>query len=495
MKKLRCLPKLFLALCVVAIFAQTRVYADPLTTICTSDSHTVTGTIARPSHGSYDVYVKLGTPGQRAEVTGYYMYDSDPSCKGLGTVTASADSWTQLGSYDNTSSETVLFQLASSALTDLSAVNRPQLLLLPHTSAPCVPDKTCQTTIDGMSASLVPDGISTETNSLNVLVASDLGSSNVTKVEYYADNELLYTTQKVEPFNTESLPFSSHKLYTVVYYDTHQKAVIETAAPEGHMDNPVALFMRTLGKYRVALVLLSVTSGIVLIILLVRNIFYWVGRHRAWKIAHGLAATKDTPQTMTPALERQIESTSRVKKTIKIIQIISVIFGSAVLIVVVLTMYVIQINTVNGHSMDTAFRDRQSVFVYKFGVTLAQVNNRSLQPTRGQVVIVRPNFGTDTMTDSSEDGTIIKRVIGLPGDRIVLKNGSFTIYNTQHPEGFDPSKNTSWARHIQPDTTGISLDITLGVNETFICGDNRPISIDSRYNGPVNTRQIIGIVL
>ncbi|HMR73413.1 MAG TPA: S26 family signal peptidase [Candidatus Saccharibacteria bacterium] len=39
------------------------------------------------------------------------------------------------------------------------------------------------------------------------------------------------------------------------------------------------------------------------------------------------------------------------------------------------------------------------------------------------------------------------------------------------------------------------ITITLAENEIFLVGDNRPVSIDSRFNGPVNTTQLIGVAI
>jgi signal peptidase I len=87
---------------------------------------------------------------------------------------------------------------------------------------------------------------------------------------------------------------------------------------------------------------------------------------------------------------------------------------------------------------------------------------------------------------------LVKRVIGLPGDHIVIKNGSIDIFNKQHPNGFDPDTTLAYGKaHPLPYTSG-DIDITLGKDQIYVCGDNRTDSLDSRIFGPVNVNQIIG---
>jgi signal peptidase I len=90
---------------------------------------------------------------------------------------------------------------------------------------------------------------------------------------------------------------------------------------------------------------------------------------------------------------------------------------------------------------------------------------------------------------------LIKRVIGLPGDRVVVSNGVYTIYNKQHPKGFDPDYTLSYFKGTTVPVTSGNIDITLGPDQLFVSGDNRPDSLDSRSFGPINANQVIGQLL
>jgi signal peptidase I len=80
--------------------------------------------------------------------------------------------------------------------------------------------------------------------------------------------------------------------------------------------------------------------------------------------------------------------------------------------------------------------------------------------------------------------------MALPGERVVVNNNVVTVYNKEHPNGFQPDKTLPYGKVI-PDTTG-NIDITLGKNQIFVCGDNRSNSLDSRSFGPVDLKNVVG---
>jgi signal peptidase I len=123
--------------------------------------------------------------------------------------------------------------------------------------------------------------------------------------------------------------------------------------------------------------------------------------------------------------------------------------------------------------------------------TWARITGHDYIPKRGDIVI----FSESGLSQFGQEDTkqLIKRVIGLPGDRIVVSGGVYTIYNKQHPNGFDPDKTLSYFNYGKdmPVTSG-DIDVTLGADQLFVSGDNRPDSLDSRAFGPIDANQIIG---
>ncbi len=128
---------------------------------------------------------------------------------------------------------------------------------------------------------------------------------------------------------------------------------------------------------------------------------------------------------------------------------------------------------VKGASMEPNFYDREYLII-------DELSYRLHQPKRGEVVVFRyPNNPKEYF---------LKRIIGLPGERIKLSEGVITVYNDEHPEGFAVKEN-----YIPSDVTTEGEKImSLSKNQYFVMGDNRPNSFDSRRFGPVDENLIVG---
>ncbi len=165
----------------------------------------------------------------------------------------------------------------------------------------------------------------------------------------------------------------------------------------------------------------------------------------------------------------------------------------APILAILLTVFVFQSYQVDGPSMQNTLHNNDRLIVWKLPRTWARITGHQYVPKRGDIVIVnQPDL---TACGQSEGKQIVKRVIGLPGDHVVYKNGKYTVYNAAHPNGFDPdtalpygSENTA----LLGDPRGLHVDVTLSKTQLFISGDHRADSCDSRYFGPIETDQIIG---
>lgn len=161
------------------------------------------------------------------------------------------------------------------------------------------------------------------------------------------------------------------------------------------------------------------------------------------------------------------------------------LFVSALLIVISAKAFVIQPYVVDGQSMETTLQNNDRLLVDKLPVTFAHISRHAYIPRRGDIII----FNQADLPGFIGTKQLIKRVIGLPGDRVVVDNGSITIYNSAHPEGFTPDRSGKYtAAAITPG----NIDLTIGSGQLFVCGDNRPNSEDSRAFGPINSSQIVG---
>ncbi|MBP6924033.1 MAG: signal peptidase I [Candidatus Pacebacteria bacterium] len=144
----------------------------------------------------------------------------------------------------------------------------------------------------------------------------------------------------------------------------------------------------------------------------------------------------------------------------------------ALLIVIPIRMFVAQPFIVSGASMETTFHSGEYLIV-------DQVSYHLHGPARGDVIIFR------YPRDPSK--FFIKRVIGVPGDTILIKDGIVTISNEANPEGF--TLEEPYAETMPP---AAKMTETLGDREYFVMGDNRDESSDSRVWGVLQEERIIG---
>ncbi len=135
---------------------------------------------------------------------------------------------------------------------------------------------------------------------------------------------------------------------------------------------------------------------------------------------------------------------------------------------------------VNGKSMDPTFATGQFLIVDR-------VTYRFENPSRGDVIVFQ--YPNDPKV------YYIKRIIGLPGETITIKNGSITItrpddqkFTELYPTGLLLNEPYISKIHESYDT----FDTTLGPDSFFVMGDNRRESSDSRVWGSLDRDLIIG---
>lgn len=143
-----------------------------------------------------------------------------------------------------------------------------------------------------------------------------------------------------------------------------------------------------------------------------------------------------------------------------IILVIAVMVGMAV------SKYFLFRATVSGSSMEPTYYDGDICFA------LVQCSIE-----RGDVVIIDTN---------DVEKHLIKRVIGLPGDTVRVEDSKVYINDEVYEEDY--------IVYDEYPSINASEDITLGNDEYFVLGDNRPISRDSRYFGAVKRNEIRGVV-
>ncbi len=161
---------------------------------------------------------------------------------------------------------------------------------------------------------------------------------------------------------------------------------------------------------------------------------------------------------------------------------------AAPFIALLLTAFVFQSYEVEGPSMETTLHNRDRLIVLKTGKTWSRLTRGHFIPKRGDIVV----FEKSGVYDFGQGGgkQLIKRVIGLPGDRVVIKDGVVTVHNEKFPVGFQPDQTSDY--HSAIGSTSPSVDISVGENEVFVLGDNRSNSLDSRSFGTIKSDDIVG---
>lgn len=164
------------------------------------------------------------------------------------------------------------------------------------------------------------------------------------------------------------------------------------------------------------------------------------------------------------------------------------ILATALVVALLIISFVFRSYQVDGPSMQNTLQNADKLIIWKVPRTWARITGHVYIPARGDIIV----FSESGLSEYGQADTkqLIKRVIGLPGDRVVVSNGAYTIYNANHPNGFNPDKTLPYGKNI-PTTSG-TVDVTLHAGQLFMSGDNRPDSLDSRSFGPINANQVVG---
>lgn len=132
-----------------------------------------------------------------------------------------------------------------------------------------------------------------------------------------------------------------------------------------------------------------------------------------------------------------------------------------ILVVVFVKMFVVSPIRVNGASMNPTLNDKDIMILNEISYGFSDI-------VRFDIVVVK-----------EENEYLIKRIIGLPGEKIEYKDNKLYIDGKYVKEDF---------KHMET----MDFSTTLGEDEYFIMGDNRTNSTDSRIFGPISRDKIIG---
>lgn len=170
-----------------------------------------------------------------------------------------------------------------------------------------------------------------------------------------------------------------------------------------------------------------------------------------------------------------------------------VIFFIAVIIGAwLINAFVFRSFSVSGPSMEPTLYTGDRLVVNRLPLTGDRLLGHQYVPQRDQVIVFKnPHF-----EPGMQDEFIVKRVIGLPGERVVVKDGHITVYNNAHPNGFNPDELVTGADGPTSPTFG-NVDTIVPDGQLFVSGDHRQegYSLDSRDGlGTIPLGDVIGPV-
>lgn len=144
-------------------------------------------------------------------------------------------------------------------------------------------------------------------------------------------------------------------------------------------------------------------------------------------------------------------------------------------IIIPIRYFLIQPFYVKGASMEPNFVDHQYLIIDELSYRLSD-------PKRGEIIVFR--YPKDPRQ------YFIKRIMGLPGETVRVRDGKVYIINADYPQGVLVNEND----YLSDSFTAGNKEVQLGEDEYFVLGDNRSASLDSRGFGTVPRRLIIGRV-
>ena len=156
------------------------------------------------------------------------------------------------------------------------------------------------------------------------------------------------------------------------------------------------------------------------------------------------------------------------------------VFCAVMIVLLLLNTFVVKLAIVDGRSMYPTLQDQQLLLVLRVGY----------QPQRGDVVVIHTGEGLFDRT------YIVKRVIGVPGDRVKIDYDTNTVTVNEIPID-EPYLNYEEEDPLEPRDDRMVVSLTVPEGAVFVMGDNRNHSADSRSEkyGSIAMDKILGKVI
>ncbi len=471
---------------------------------CGGDNLSSTAYVQLPT-GRQTVYARAGTGISQAPATLYiqYMDEGDEiskPCTLLGVANISDNTWSPIGSLNEVDNERVatLILVSDSGTSEHVQIddNKPSIIMMGD-SQPCDIASDCVVDYQDNEMTLQPRLLSSAYDSLKVGQYIGLNDDPVERVIYSIDGKQAYETEVLRRFDTNYVGGGLHTLRRTVILKSGQ-----TLTDEQEIERSFTVgyaFTTLITKYRKAVTVMGSIVGGLLLWAIAIAVLGWYRRRSTWLENHGfkkphLDSSKPKPVEVNAEMEDVASGGSVFATMLRHWRLVA----SLSLLVVLIGLsdsYGITAFKVDGVSMQPTLRDGSIKPLLRLPVTVNKILGNNYLPQRGSIVVVQEKHDNALYEQiEAEKSFVVKRVIALPNERVVIKEGKITVFNKENVEGFEPDTRYGWVK----DLTGSEMfraDLTMGDDEIFVVGDNRDESIDSRFYGPVHGSQVVGTVI
>jgi len=162
---------------------------------------------------------------------------------------------------------------------------------------------------------------------------------------------------------------------------------------------------------------------------------------------------------------KELKKDTKKRKKSMIRELLETVISAGIIAFIIIT-FIGQVTVVRGASMEPTLHDRERLIANK-------ISYRFESPGRNEIIIFKPPIGIKR--------NYIKRIIGIPGDKIEIVDGKIYVNDQALEEPYVKYRS--------------SEDIPSTIVPTdsfFVLGDNRPNSSDSRYWGFVPRKNVVG---
>ena len=149
------------------------------------------------------------------------------------------------------------------------------------------------------------------------------------------------------------------------------------------------------------------------------------------------------------------------------------VFALAIVFAFIITQF-IKPTLVRGYSMYSTLEEGDYLIINR-------MSYKFKEPERGDIIV----FKSDLQQDDGSSKDLVKRVIGVSGDTVKIENSKVYVNGEELVEPY-----------INDEVTEGDIDTVVPENSVFVLGDNREISLDSRYDsiGFIDDSDILGKV-